>query len=173
MDDKQLAEIEARLSGATDPEWMIREYRKDIAALLAEVRGLREKRAELDRMGAGAVRSRGGDGSSAAYAIGWLEGRLDEAREDVRTIRDQLARVTAERTRDALDRQTAHDAWNDMRRQRDAALALAEQAKAALAEVMPSDSVWLDVRHALTVFEPEDEVSKWSQRIDAARKAVG
>jgi hypothetical protein len=37
---------------------------------------------------------------------------------------------------------------------------------------MPSDEVWLDVRHWLTAFGPE-YIGEWLSRIDTARKVVG
>jgi hypothetical protein len=50
-------------------------------------------------------------------------------------LRADLARVTGERTREALDRQTAQDAWNDMRRQRDTAIARAEEAESHVTDL--------------------------------------
>lgn len=54
---------------------------------------------------------------------------------EIAQLRADLARVTAERDREANDRQTAGDAWNDMRRQRDAALVERDTARADLAKL--------------------------------------
>lgn len=55
--------------------------------------------------------------------------------EEIAQLRAEIARVTAERDREAHDRQTAGDAWNDMRRQRDAALVERDAARADLARM--------------------------------------
>ena len=69
------------------------------------------------------------------------------AKREVDSLRADLARVTAERDLEANDRQTAGDAWNDMRRQRDAALverAAAPRLLAALAD----ECEWLRAENA-------------------------
>ena len=63
-----------------------------------------------------------------------VAGEASTLRAEVERLKAELKQARKDRDREALDRQTAGDAWNDMRRQRDTALA-------DLARVTPSAEV--------------------------------
>jgi vacuolar-type H+-ATPase subunit I/STV1 len=153
MDDTHLAEIEARLRGESDPQWMIREYRKDIAALLAEVRSLRDQLATVEHV-------------RTEERAAWMA--------EAESLRHQLDHMTNVAALSSGKRATIVDAgWQER----------AERAEAALAEVMPSDAIADAIhevlsatirRQEMTDYERDsvDAVEAWLSKV-AARKAVG
>lgn len=81
-------------------------------------------------------------------------------------LRD-LARVTAELDREAHDRQTAGDAWNDMRRQRDAALV---ERDAARADITVLNRALADERAAVAI--AHERIAEVTAELDNARSRV-
>jgi hypothetical protein len=81
---------------------------------------------------------------------------------------EMLRQARTDRDREAFDRQTAQDAWNDMRRQRDAALVRAETAERFVAH---ADSGW-----KARAEKAERERDEWKARhdtlADVSRKCI-
>ena len=88
-----------------------------------------------------------------------MEAELASLRAEVERLKAELKQARKDRDREALDRQTAGDAWNDMRRQRDAALGARHVGvpRAALALVVDTLTCAInpDERRAV------DEVRAW------------
>lgn len=83
-------------------------------------------------------------------------------RAEVERLKAELKQARKDRDREALDRQTAGDAWNDMRRQRDTALA-------DLARVTPSAEVITAIGRALSMASewcvPDDDRGAPAERL--------
>lgn len=96
---------------------------------------------------------------------------------------EMLRQARTDRDREAFDRQSAQDAWNDMRRQRDAALVRADTAERERDEARSKHAHTLEVMDGLQeeladaisrTYVPLDEMKKridayWDGRRDALR----
>lgn len=90
------------------------------------------------------------------------DAELASLRAEVERLKAELKQARKDRDREALDRQTAGDAWNDMRRQRDTALT-------DLARVTPS----AEVHAAIDALYRWCHKDGWSEHVEATIDVIG